>query len=504
MKKLFFFWVLGCFVCGLAGTAVHGQNCIDKRYQIQRFQQNDTLLDVVYGNAPEITPVYVSEFVTTNIDLKMDIYQPAGDTLSQRPCFVFAFGGGFLVGEKEDEDARSFCDSMARKGYVAASIQYRKNLNVSNSGSGERAVYRGAQDYSAAIRYLKENAATYRIDTNYMFAGGVSAGSISALHMSYMEDSERPQATYSGNFTIPGPDLGCLDCSGNNFAHSNQVKALVNCWGALGDTSWIDTDEPPLISFHGDVDLIVPYDQGFPFTALFTMPQVQGSNLITDRANHIGLQNTFVPFPGEGHNIWGTVVLTNFAGGPTQFWQPIIDSTTAFLFEFLKPVTSPISGSGLVNQNQVITYSVTGTPDHWYCWEVDGGAVVSTNPNTNTVEVRWDSLGLGRVWVTEYSHLRAMGDRVEREVVVLMPNGVEDAQFAELVLYPNPGKDVLNVEGAPAGTQFRLFDMAGREVMSQRLSGHQAVLDLPRLSVGIYTIELSTSEAVVRRKWSVE
>lgn len=503
MKKTLSICFLSLLSVGF--SFIFGQNCQDSRYLNRAFASIDTLIDVVFGTAPAITAVYVSEFTTTNQDLKMDIYTPVGDTLSQRPCFVFAFGGGFLIGEKEDEDARSLCDSMARKGYVAASIQYRKNMNISNSGSGERAVYRGAQDYSAAIRFLKEYADSFRIDTNFIFAGGVSAGSFSAMHMSYMEDAERPQATYSGNVLIPGPDLGCLDCSGNNFAHSNKVKAIVNCWGALADTSYIDPDEPPLISFHGDIDAIVPYNEGFPFTALFTMPTVQGSNLITDRANHIGLQNTFVPFPGEGHNIWGTVALTNFVGGPSQYWEPIIDSISVFLFDFLKPITSPISGSGLVNQGNVISYSVVGSPGYWYCWEVDGGEVVSANPNLNTVDVRWDSLGLGRVWVTEFTHLRASGDRVEKEVVVLSASSRAHAEvFPGLKIFPNPASDHVQVIGAPEGSELRISDPAGREVLGAEIRQHEQSLEVGGLAPGIYLLEIHHGKKSVWHKWVME
>ncbi|MBL0019812.1 MAG: alpha/beta hydrolase [Bacteroidetes bacterium] len=154
----------------------------------------------------------------------MDIYQPVGDTLARRPLMMFAFGGGFLIGAKEDEDARALCDSFARKGFVTASINYRLGMNISDANSGERAVYRAVQDWSAAIRYLKEKSDSLRIDTNWVFAGGVSAGSISAMHCQYMSESERPASSFASGLPFPAPDLGCKDCSGNSFAHSSKVR----------------------------------------------------------------------------------------------------------------------------------------------------------------------------------------------------------------------------------------------------------------------------------------
>jgi len=269
----------------------NSQTCPSLRYQEAIFDSTVKTTDVIYGNAPELTTVYVNENTTVNIDLKMDIFEPALDTLNLRPLVILAFGGGFLIGGKEDEDIQATCDSLARKGYVTASIQYRLGMDITSSSSGERAVYRALQDFSAAIRYMKEFAGTYRIDTNYIFIGGVSAGSISALHLVFGEESDRPASSYGWGTFPSAPDLGCIDCSGNSYNHSStNVKALINCWGAIGDTTWIQTGEDvPIISFHGDADPTVPYNCGFPFTALATMPWVCGSKAISDRCDKVGL-----------------------------------------------------------------------------------------------------------------------------------------------------------------------------------------------------------------------
>ena len=194
-----------------------GQRYIDSIFDVVKTS------NVVFANVQALPSVYVNENVTVSQNLVMDIFEPADDTLSKRPLVVFAFGGGFLIGGKDDEDAQAYSDSLAHTGYVTASIQYRLGMNVSSPESAVRAIYRAAQDYSAAVRYLKEFAWQYRIDTNFVFTGGVSAGSFSAMNLAYMQDADRPAATFAQGGLTPAPDLGCINCSGNIYHHSTKA-----------------------------------------------------------------------------------------------------------------------------------------------------------------------------------------------------------------------------------------------------------------------------------------
>lgn len=486
----------------LGWSLLPAQTCDTLRYREAIFQVQKSA-DVQYGTAQAIPAVYVAENVTVSEDLLMDIYQPLGDTLSRRPVFMFAFGGGFLIGAKEDEDARSLCDSFARKGYVTASINYRLGMNVANASSGERAVFRAMQDWSAAIRFLKEKSDSLRIDTNYIFAGGVSAGSISAMHCQYMGENERPVSTFASGLPFPAPDLGCRDCSGNTYHHSSRVRALVNAWGAIGDTSWIQPNEDvPMISFHGDLDPVVPYGRGFPFTALITLPEVYGSSLIHPRLQNLGIYSEFHPFPGEGHNVWGTVVSNNFLGGPTQYWDPILVNIRDYLWRFLKPTTGPISGVGYSYPNAIETYSVPAQAGFHWCWTVNGGTIVSSNPHANAIDIQWQTLGLRTITARAISHLDAAGDTTMLQVVV-GPSGRGEAAnglAANLHASFSADRQVLDVQGRdlPVGTwNLRLSDLQGR-LLAQRQGSSSGKLDcridVAGLSSGIYLLTLESAK----------
>ena len=302
------------------------------RYLEEVFDEVIKTEDVVYGNAPDLPFIFLFEWNTVDIDLNMDIYEPAGDTLTSRPAIIFMHSGSFFAGSNEADDMVELSIASAKRGYVAISMEYRLGLNILSAYSGERAVYRGVQDASAAIRYIREFHEYLGIDPNKIFIWGSSAGSFIGLHLAYSEDDERPDSTYGGS---SDPDLGCIDCEGNNYLHNSKPNALVSCWGAIGDLDWIDgNNQIPTILFHGTLDPIVPFETGFPFTINITLPVVYGSSPIHDKLNELNIDNEFYIGDGELHEYWGTLN-GNWLGGPNEYYTQIINDSYSFLYDQL-------------------------------------------------------------------------------------------------------------------------------------------------------------------------
>ena len=187
------------------------------------------------------------------------------------------------------------------------------------------------QDASAAIRYIREHYEEYNVDPNKIFIWGTSAGSFIGLHLAYSQEDERPESTYG---TSTDPDLGCIDCSGNNYVHNNKPNALISCWGAIGNLDWIDPeDNIPALMFHGTLDPIVPFNSGFPFTIDIALPIVYGSNLIYDRLQELNIYSELYA-PSELHEYWGTVN-GNWFGGPNDYYNQIMTDSYDFLYNYL-------------------------------------------------------------------------------------------------------------------------------------------------------------------------
>src|SRR4051794_15050533 len=99
------------------------------RYRDQVFSEVTKKTDIVYGVAPDENGQPEK--------LKLDLYQPKGDTVAKRPVVIWVHGGGFSAGDKSDDKIVDLSERFARKGYVTASINYR--LLVKNGCGGRRA-----------------------------------------------------------------------------------------------------------------------------------------------------------------------------------------------------------------------------------------------------------------------------------------------------------------------------------------------------------------------------
>ncbi len=303
--------------------------CQQIRYLDEIFDSVDKQEDVVYGNAPDLPFIFLFEWNTQNINLEMDIYQPEGDSISSRPAIIFMHPGSFLFGNNEVDDMVSLSNTSAKRGYVAFNISYRLGMNILSSYSGERAVYRAVQDLSAAIRFIRENHLEYNVDPNKIYVWGSSAGAMAGLHLAFLDDDERPESTYGNN---SNPDLGCIDCEGNSINQSSKPNGVIACWGAIGDLDWIEAGQDiPIAMFHGNLDPVVPFNSGYPFTIDIALPLVYGSNLIHDKLNSVNIENQFFVGEGEGHEYWGTLNGSWF-GGPNENFYQITSESFNFLY----------------------------------------------------------------------------------------------------------------------------------------------------------------------------
>ena len=92
------------------------------RYLDEVFENVTITEDVVYGNAPDLPFIFLFEWNTYDLDLDMDIYEPEGDTETQRPVIIFIHAGAFFSGHNELDDVVALSIAAAKRGYVAVSI----------------------------------------------------------------------------------------------------------------------------------------------------------------------------------------------------------------------------------------------------------------------------------------------------------------------------------------------------------------------------------------------
>jgi para-nitrobenzyl esterase len=232
-----------------------------------------------------------------NQKLNMDIYAPNNDPSISRPVMILAFGGSFIFGTRADMEATA--REFATRGYVAASIDYRLHSilqGLPDSTQYFAIVARAMQDMKASIRWFRKNAAstnTYKIDTNKIFSGGLSAGAITAILAATIDETDPIPATIRTQIN----NLGGFEGNSGNSGYSSSVAGVLNFSGGIYSLDWLDKSDPPISSMQGDADATVPYNFGL---ALGIVP-INGSGRIHPRLNNIGIPNMLVTVPGGGH-----------------------------------------------------------------------------------------------------------------------------------------------------------------------------------------------------------
>jgi acetyl esterase/lipase len=287
---LLFWMVLATF------TNSNSQTCSDCRFITPVFD-SVTVSTVKFGEGKNVDG--------NNQELYMDIYQPFGDTMTNRPVAIFAFGGAFVQGARDDWYVVEVCKLLAKAGYVAVSPDYRYGIDYSEIIQLRymRIFFRPVQDMRACIQYLKadfsELGNNYNIDTNKIILGGASAGAISALMTSYCDKPS--EMLQSGSPTALDALGGFYSTTGIYPNYGWGHAAVLNIAGALLDADWIEPGDVPHIAAHGDSDQVVPYGVGSfgPLTAgLFNL---EGSYIVDSMAKAKGVCSYLYTMEGKDH-----------------------------------------------------------------------------------------------------------------------------------------------------------------------------------------------------------
>ena len=275
----------GCALPGVDSHVDAPQGVGTLRYRDAITDAVDLTRDLTYGQAPGRDGRAES--------LKLDLYQPAGDTSPARPAIIWVHGGSFTEGDKAYGPVEDLSMTFAQLGYVVVSINYRLLASAGCYGAGGvtpscyAAAIAAVHDGQAAVRWLRANAATYRIDPDRIGIGGVSAGAIVASAVGVWADT-------------PG-DSG-------NPGQSSAVRAWVSISGGLPNGMFVDASDSPGLLFSGTSDYVVPYAWS-----------LDTANALAAADVPVVLQTLY----GAGHVPWG------------DHHDEFVSQSTNFFYEYL-------------------------------------------------------------------------------------------------------------------------------------------------------------------------
>lgn len=113
----------------------------------------------------------------------MDIYLPNGGD-GPFPVILFAHGGGYFTGRKDDYETCPPLEGLER-GYAVCAIDYTL--------SGKAIFPRQIQGGKAAIRFIRANAAQYHLAPSTLIAWGMSAGANLVAMLAVTGDRHWPE-----------------------------------------------------------------------------------------------------------------------------------------------------------------------------------------------------------------------------------------------------------------------------------------------------------------------
>ena len=311
MKKIY----LSVLTVAFVFASAKAQNyCAGGRFIQEVFSAYNLTSDIVYGSN--------NSFNGAATTLKLDFYEPQGDPMTKRPLVVFAHGGSFIGGDKAQADTKPICEKLAKRGYTVASINYRVGMFPFDQTNATKAVLRAVQDMKASVRFFWKDARTanvYKIDTNFIFVGGSSAGAFMGLHYANLNKIYELAGIIDSATVV---SMGGLQGNSGNPGYPTRVKGVINLCGALGKKQWMESGDVPTVSMHGTNDGTVPYGTATIYVSGFPIMVVDGSKSVKDRAQAVGVDNPFYTWYGAGHV-------------PYASNAAFLDTTIAFVSNFL-------------------------------------------------------------------------------------------------------------------------------------------------------------------------
>lgn len=231
-------------------------------------------------------------FVERDSTLYLDVHQPAV-ARADHAAVLAVFGGGFIVGRRDDAYQSALADSLVNRGFTVISIDYRLGLKDSVMVATHQRLLQlddlfqycidiATEDCAAAVAWVCEHADEIGIDPAKIALTGSSAGAITVLQLDYCRANGLPQAEALPKDWKPAaviPYAGGVMCRKKDLRYA--------------------TPPAPTLLMHGTKDRIVAYKGfGVPFHA-----KLFGSKTIDKKMNGQDIPHWFIRFEGIGHEV---------------------------------------------------------------------------------------------------------------------------------------------------------------------------------------------------------
>ena len=230
-------------------------------------------------------------FVERDSTLYLDVCHPEHPR-ADSACVIALFGGGFAVGERDNEYQTTVAKALNERGFIVVSPDYRLGLKDKAMVESHSKLNKmqdlfqwvidiATEDCAAACSYVVAHAEELGVNPQRIVLTGCSAGAISVLQLDYCRANSLPQASALPQGWKPAaviPYSGAVMCKGKpKYA----------------------TPPAPTMLMHGTKDKIVAYKRFPPLLSR----ALYGSNTMFKRMKRQGFPVWIVRYEGIGHEV---------------------------------------------------------------------------------------------------------------------------------------------------------------------------------------------------------
>ncbi len=195
--------------------------------------------------------------------LLADVYAPADDPATCKIGIVWVHGGGFTQFDRTGDAEQEWGTALARRGFVAASIDYRLGsgspfaLDSATDQERNAVVGNAIADAQNAVDWLRGPGAEWGVDPARVAIGGTSAGAMTALG-----------AALTATATV-----------------TDRPCAVISVSGDLRP-EWVVAQPVPVLFIHGNADDVVPYSSATDGVAVLQSAGGTAELVTIDGAGH--------------------------------------------------------------------------------------------------------------------------------------------------------------------------------------------------------------------------
>jgi len=206
----------------------------------------------------------VAYLVADNYEAKLDVFVPRhASATAPTPTVIYIHGGGWMGGDKNVTVLQLL--PYLEMGWAAVNVEYR---------GGPATAPAAVEDCRCALRWVIRNASKYNFDVNKLVVTGESAGSHLALTTGMLPASAGLDEECSDTEELKVAAIvnwyGVTDVV-DVFEGANQQPFAVQWLGSLPNAKevarrvsplqYVRPGLPPILTIHGDADLVAPYSQ---------------------------------------------------------------------------------------------------------------------------------------------------------------------------------------------------------------------------------------------------